>query len=344
MADNATEFELGVDYEVKRDVQWQGASGSPVFVDSKIIGVIVSYPSNFDARRLRAIPLWQLLLQSGFCKAIGYGERKERLDWARREIASILHASPEVSNELAARFESVDVVTQHRADHLADCLLKLTLKQFLGVTKQVTAALSQNATMPAVIGVRKVVNVVLPAVFNHGIVEWVRSLKSDLSYATVSMPVATKTLAEIIMAGVDKRAARFRPLAPGETLPEGIFNIPTPPEGGVDESGVRFESAFHEQIIDKFVGMEVRSQKRDQNTLIGMAADELEYLSEDESKTRYFIYTLPTDNSTRQICENRIRALKSCYPSLVFINLSDDEDQLRQEYKQYRPLHDIFKT
>lgn len=204
--------------------------------------------------------------------------------------------------------------------------------------------LSEKPEKSAVDGVRNIVNVVLPAVFNHGIIEWVRKCKSDLNYATVSVPVATRTVAEIIMAGVDNRAARFRSLSPGEKLPEGIFNIPTPPEGGIDEAGDRFENAFHKQVIDKFVGTEIRSEKRDKQTLIGLAADELEYLSEDESRTHYFVYGLPTDVSARQICESRIRNLKKSYRSLVFLNLSDDGDLLRQEYRQYRPLHDILKT
>jgi hypothetical protein len=342
MADNATEFEAGDDYAVNHDKQWSGASGSPVFVGDKIIGVIVSCPENFDARRLRATPLWRLLQRPGFCKAIGYDERKERLGWARGEIVSILSGSTAICEELANRLESVDGVTQHRDDHLADWLLKLTLKRFLRVTKQVKSALFKKSEKLAVDGIRKIVNVVLPAVFNHGIVEWVRTCKSELNYATVSVPVATRTVAEIIMAGVDSRAARFRSLSPGETLPEGIFNIPTPPEGGIDEAGDRFENAFHKQIIDKFVGTEIKSEKRDKQTLIGLAADELEYLSKDESRTHYFIYSLPADVSARQICESRIRDLKRCYRSLVFLNLSDDGNLLRQEYQQYRPLHDIL--
>jgi hypothetical protein len=63
-------FELGVDDPAKSPDLWQGASGSPVFVDGKIQGVIITAPTNFPANRFAAAPMWRLLQDDAFRKAV----------------------------------------------------------------------------------------------------------------------------------------------------------------------------------------------------------------------------------------------------------------------------------
>ena len=86
-ADTQAEFWLGANYEVSPHSSWAGASGSPVFVHGKIIGVIVSCPPNFNQCRLKATPAWRLLADPDFRKAIGYDDRLRRLNKVEREIA-----------------------------------------------------------------------------------------------------------------------------------------------------------------------------------------------------------------------------------------------------------------
>ncbi|MFM8442234.1 MAG: serine protease [Methylococcus sp.] len=65
-------FELGVDDPAIKPDLWQGASGSPVFVDGKIQGVIITTPTNFPANRFAAAPMWRLLKDSDFRQAVNF--------------------------------------------------------------------------------------------------------------------------------------------------------------------------------------------------------------------------------------------------------------------------------
>lgn len=71
-------FELTVEIapvqnqECTAEQNWQGASGMPVFVGAKILGVVQSVPANFGAGLLHATPSWQLLEDPIFCDKIGY--------------------------------------------------------------------------------------------------------------------------------------------------------------------------------------------------------------------------------------------------------------------------------
>jgi hypothetical protein len=65
-------FHLGVDDPAYEPSLWKGASGSPVFVDEHIIGVIVSSPQNFNAGRFAAMPTWKLLQNRDFRDVVHY--------------------------------------------------------------------------------------------------------------------------------------------------------------------------------------------------------------------------------------------------------------------------------
>jgi len=71
-ATQETYFELTVESHPNKENDWKGASGMPVFVGDKIIGVVQSVPANFDGSRLHATPIWKLLEDKKFCSLIGY--------------------------------------------------------------------------------------------------------------------------------------------------------------------------------------------------------------------------------------------------------------------------------
>ncbi|MCP4407994.1 MAG: hypothetical protein GY807_09605 [Gammaproteobacteria bacterium] len=348
MADSEPEFELGAKYEVSHDEQWKGASGSPVFVGDKIIGVIVSCPENFDARRLRATPLWKLLQEPGFCEAIGYGKRKERLAWARRELTSILKRSTEATEKLADRLRLDTRLGQNRAENLAEALLNHDIEQILDITYQVAKELLQGGNKPAVDAVRQVMSTILPAIFDHGIIESVRTQKSAFSCVTVSLPIATKTVTEIVMAGVDRRAAKFHMAfdiqKPEKRRLEAAFRIELPPEVGLDRSRSDFINAFHRDLIGK-CGVEddlVPNQRVPDKELIKSAAEESEARSEEDGQTYYYIYALPAHEMDHLYYTDGIKQLKNCYPSVVFINLTGAA--VSEERSRFRPYRKILET
>ena len=73
-------FHLGVDDPAYQPSAWKGASGSPVFVDGKIQGVIVIAQADFPANRLAATPSFKLLNEPSFRQAIGWREPDRTAD------------------------------------------------------------------------------------------------------------------------------------------------------------------------------------------------------------------------------------------------------------------------
>ena len=145
------------------------------------------------------------------------------------------------------------------------------------------------------------------------------------------------------MAGVDKRPAQFRTTAESKDFPEGLHSLETPPECGRDPTGDRFQSAWHKQIADKFIGQEQRERYRDQQeALIGIAADELEYLAKDCGRTFYYIFEMPAESDERRKWMTVVKTLKEQYPAIALIELRVDAELERDELRLLRPLRDLL--
>ncbi len=233
MADSAQAFELGVNYATDIEENWQGASGSPVFVGRKIIGVVATCPPNFNATRLRATPAWKLLQNTDFRSKLVYDARKEILERVRNEIVDALSSSVMTNDTLNEQFGLGNAAPTA----LVDALLSLRFDKLVELITRTHRAFCDNGKATDAKVLSDLLNVVLPVVFDDGIIEDVRSRRTDTRAVIVSLPAATATAAEIIMAGVDRRATKFQmPSSTEEYLPRGELNcgIQTPPEGGMD--------------------------------------------------------------------------------------------------------------
>lgn len=99
MGDRSEHFHLQVRAPAETEEGWKGASGSPVFVEEGIIGVIVNSPRNFNAERFEAVPLFPLLENEDFRSHVDYSEA---VDESHRQTDT-------ASDELA----------QYAADHIS---------------------------------------------------------------------------------------------------------------------------------------------------------------------------------------------------------------------------------
>jgi hypothetical protein len=92
----AERFAVSEEAGPSREDAWKGASGAPVFVDWRILGVIVSVPADLSAKRLDAVPLWRVLREEpAFREQIGFDERKRRYDQAWRDRLAHAGAAPD---------------------------------------------------------------------------------------------------------------------------------------------------------------------------------------------------------------------------------------------------------
>jgi hypothetical protein len=81
MGDNSDHFHLEVIAPTENLNDWQGASGSPVFVNERIIGVIANGPQGFNARRFEAVPLFRLLENQRFRELVGFDSLPVHVPW-----------------------------------------------------------------------------------------------------------------------------------------------------------------------------------------------------------------------------------------------------------------------
>ncbi|MCP4696836.1 MAG: hypothetical protein GY862_08300 [Gammaproteobacteria bacterium] len=329
-ADASDTFQLGTDNPVSKDEGWQGASGSPVFVEGKIIGIITSCPRKFNATRFNATPVWKLLQEDKFRRLVGYDKREKQLSWARQELKARL-GNDKVLSELCACLEQA----KSSAETIAAALLESPIEQILGALGKAHFNLKQQNDSAGLECIRDLLYILLPSVFDYGSVALVQGEKKGFRYNVLSLPAATKTAAEIIMAGVDMRAAAFKPLKEGEDLPEGIYSLPDPPEGGIQKQGEGYINNFHNHMIKKFTGAEVPAHAKPETKII-MAANKLKFLANHRSQPRshYYLYFLPDGDAERNLFSDVINKLQTAYPAAAFINLSTDQELLIKEYEQ----------
>jgi hypothetical protein len=186
----------------------------------------------------------------------------------------------------------------------------------------------------------------------------VRNLRGDPTASLVTVPAYFPTVAEIIMAGVDRRGTRFCPRKRDDDFPKGRLNLPEPPEGGFDPDGERAAAALSRHLSGKFsprAGDELAKQvddflihsfysprpgapERDPRQKIESVAEELRYRSEEEGLTHYLILPYCEDDESRRVLENTVQRIRESYPSLVCLSLATDYALEKEERRCYRPL------
>ena len=362
--DKNPQFELGAEFPPDIKEGWQGISGSPVFVHGRIIGVIVVCPANFRAERLHATPVWKLLDDKAFRKAVGYDDQRERRRRFEAQITEILEDSEAAIEAVTQGLEppvnlaGVPILTQ--AKECAKRLLDLDVPEVVKRCKSAHDELSRHKLADDAHVVSDLIQFVLPAIYDHGVIEAVRTRKYNVDAALLELPAGIRTVAEIIMAGVDRRKTRFR--NDQERFPEGVYSLPLPPESGFDADGTVFREAWHQHIdnqfrladaeklreawddfmISRFAKLEPRARQRHSSEYVEDVADELDYRARTQGKTYYVMIDAPSDKEARGAVGHLIRELKMAYPAVVFLQLNDDRTLEREEKRAFRPLCDML--
>jgi hypothetical protein len=340
-------FELGVQYPPADSGGWRGVSGSPVFIDGKIFGVVVTSEENFTGNRVEATPTWRLLDVPGFRESIGYDQRLKERNRLQQELVRALRDSPAAIEALADQLGA-----EHRRDDpktwaalLANRILDTDLEKLISVACRAHQALLDQETAGIADqsrAIEAVIQIVVPAIFDHAQIQLVQTQQSDIQAALILLPAGTWTVAEFVMAGYDGRRALFA--AAGEvdpySFPGGKYRLPMPPESGMTDPTEGFVKAFDSHLIETFVPVELRTRFATQHDkLTGLAADELEFQSKDRRESRYFVLDVSQD-AERGHARQAIEALKKKYPAMVFLELGGAD--VRRELRLLRPLRDLL--
>lgn len=331
-------FKLGVVFPAERAEDWLGASGSPVFVGQRILGVIASAQRPFGARRLTATATCRLLEDQKFRSAVRYVERGKALERYKSELVDVLSTSMEAAESLAAEMEMDLHGKLHGDVRFATIVVDQLVSQRLDtVLRHLSVAhrkLCERKKWSSAEVLRKTAWCALPAVCDVADVrlgDWLAKPGQLLR-----LPVATGTLAEIILAAADGRPARFEL---GSDEPQSPLRIQAPPGGGETEGPAKFETEWHNLAVRKFVVKSDARQTEDVETRIRLAADELSDLTELTGWHYYYIVEIKNLQEAPE-WSSIVARLQQCYPAVVFLTLTGtDSERIRERGIRFRVMH-----
>jgi hypothetical protein len=366
MSPNSDYFEVEVRAPPDTDEGWHGASGMPVFVGRKILGILQEVPRHFRGHLLHAVPSWKLLKDAGFRATVGYDAQLERRRRCDRRLTQILKSSP-VAVEALERESGLQHLSQldpgAKAEDAARRLLETDIDSVIEglaaayrwVRDEIDVERSAELTK-AEAALAEAAQLILPALFDLGVVAWARGQGRGPDAALVVVPACLRTVAEIIMAGVDDRPTRYRPRTYDLDNPAGEFSLPTPPEPGLQ--GVsRFAEELERHLCDKFLVGSVSDLEatihdylvttfyrpeagstRDVRQQRASAAINIEALGRHHRRTYYMMFPVPHEDAARNEVDALVRRLKEQYPAITFLALNDDGAVEQSELRRFGPF------
>jgi len=367
-AEAAAFFELLEDAKPIAEEQWKGVSGMPVFAESDLLGVVKHVPPNYDHKKLEAVPVWRLFQDEGFRKALGLDEELGRLERARLLLRRLLERSDEVTRELAAALKMPCSEILECRKQVVELLLTETppLERLFELALSIKEHRRAKQDRSGAQVMTDLVLTILPAIHDAALVADVRRRRHIVSEHMIALPTKLGTLAEIIMAGADRRAASLRPPATNLKFPEGLASLPEPPESGRDADGKqftrdwqnhlletfdidldRFKGDFQRYLKERFIPNDLRSPSAgisEQELLDTVEAQlRLEAEAKDGGFTYYFIVRMPENHQAWENREKVLAELKTTFPHIAFLRLAGAEP-LNVEWSRYGRLRDLLHS
>lgn len=352
-------FELEARAPPETEDDWRGASGMPIFVGRRILGVAQRVPRRFEAARLHATPCWKLMIDPGFRAALGQDRRAARLAEVRGALIGHLALHAPAQQALAAELDPppdlAGLDLRAAAGRLAECLLGQTdIRRAIPALRQAHRALVAASGAESAEPLVAAAGLVVPVLFDQGVVLQTRGL---LDLALVQLPAATRTVAELIMAGVDGRPALYRPRTHEHDQPAGVLSLPLHPEQGIGtdppaalaahltrkldpgrEAVRSLRGAIDDHLLGAYTRTDPGAPVRSREDRIRLTADLLEDLRRDTGHTLYMVFYLSEDPAERAPIEALAADLKRDYPAIAFLALDPTPAQERADRRLVDPL------
>jgi hypothetical protein len=339
-------FELEAHAPPDTETGWQGASGMPIFFYRQLIGIARQVPTNFKAQRLQAVPCWKLLQDSEFRSVLGWDARQTALQRMRRRITKLL--TPETAEALADALGIADTLVglpkpaEYVEGLIASLVEETDIRRVIKALRKAHRGLLDEEGAEIAAPLVEVARFLVPACFNPLVVQ---SAKALLDAGLIPLPAGTRTVAELVMAAVDERAARFRPRLDRYDQPEGELCLPLHPEAGIQTDAAlaladhaarkldpgrdairTMRAPIDHYLIGVFKRREPSGPQRTREERIQLAAQLLNGLRQDTGDTFYMLFW-PRDAQARQELIPLVEALKRDYPALAFLELDPSTDQ-----------------
>lgn len=257
--------------------------------------------------------------------------------WRRQNRAEkLLDDAPEVMDALLEQKTMVGTVRGARP--VVDKLFEMDIEK-LGKTCNWARKSKHIAKETYQHLLDKLLNLILPHLLNYEAVAGNRQFIE--SGVLVRLPVKTRTIAEIFMAGADRRPSRFRQPVLGDNYPVGTNLIEPPPEMGFSAKPEIQVAAFEKMLKEKYVAEEDLSGNLSDSDIRKLIDATLKYLSDIPEGDQHRYYYICNDVES-PLMQQVIGILKSYYDQIVFITL--DGNALIEERSWAMPLRDIYRT
>lgn len=349
-------FDVASEAGPKTKDDWKGASGSPVIVDFRILGMVVSVPDRLGAQRLKAAPMWRVLDEEPeFVSKLGLRERKERRNQLARQIGTVLKDSPGALKSLQVCFAQEFRLSS--GDGFADIAAfveRVMNAKLEGLVRACNRAMEELRSAPERMAISRLVQLVVPVIFGAADVDSVVAARGGAGAALLALNAFHPTVAEIIMAGADGRATDYCPRDDEGHFPKGRLNLPEPPENGFDEEGRKAQRALEKHLQAKFRWDEAERFLMDVDAFmirrfpggvpagasekrrVDSAAREIESQAAHKGRTYYLIVQPPDDKDVegKARMDATLQGLRVRYPGLMCLALDNtgalDDVQSRQ--------------
>lgn len=221
-------LDLGIDYTVTGGESWVGISGAPVFVEDRIVGIIIEYPGEFEGGRLIAASIDKALEIPEFKSKIGINDEflqcKEKWDIERRGFEDFVRENMRFVNIAGEPFLGEP-----------DQMFKLSIVGFLIIIENSCEALGKYKDDDVGKFIAELCDRALSVV--NGLVRegFVRNILDQRSGSRAPQMtiLARMTMAEIVMSAVDRRTPKFRVFNENNDH-IGDFAVPPPAPMGLD--------------------------------------------------------------------------------------------------------------
>lgn len=325
---------------------WRGASGAPVFMGGRLVGVVVSVPKDLKARRLDVAPLWRVLAEEPeFCNEIRYQQRNDRRNALGLEVRDALAGAPAALAAIAkaipgAADACADLPASERPAKVAAALLDLEIGAAVAIAEGAHRQLARGNALAAR-AIAGIARALVPAVYDYGVCEAVRCACADAKAGLLAVPAYHPTVAEVIMAGADGRPVDVVPRRLPNDFPKGRLALPEPPECGPDDDGALAIAAVEAHLVQK-LGFGPDSRPAGTPALSRrLAARELAYQA-DHQRTHYLLLRPPLDAADGERSHRLALGLRELFGRLVCLALSDDEGLALDEFDRFRPFLDLL--
>lgn len=308
------DIDLGVDYTIDIPSGWSGMSGSPVFVNGNIVGIITQRPKGFEQNRLIAVSIKAAMKCPDFKSLIGIPDLnlsmyRENWDKERSSLINFI-----TSNKHIIRyFTGFDI---HRPEIIFDNSMvdfMVSIENFC-----------QNLEDARVVDLNKYI----PDLCDHAFAvvnslvreEFIGEIlrQRNGSGSAVMCNIALTPMAEIAMSAIDRRRPLFKEIREtGDHI--GGYVVPKPPPIGLHAN---IESVA-EQIRDdlaKELGIDFTSSHERKLVLNSQALS----VAAKRRKSRYIILD-GNDKGQREKSARLAENLNESYPSLAIFCRGDHE-------------------